>query len=44
MVGDAITIKSGSLKGYKGVIKTITNDRVEIRIPSKCLTEWIPLK
>lgn len=40
-VGKSITIGSGPLKGYRGVIKSINKDRIEVRIPQKNCTEWI---
>ncbi len=29
------------MKGYRGVIKSINKDRIEVRVPQKCTTEWI---
>jgi transcription elongation factor len=40
-VGKSITIGSGPLKGYRGVIKSINKDRIEVRVPQKNCTEWI---
>jgi transcription elongation factor SPT5 len=40
-VGKSITIGSGPFKGYRGVIKTINKDRIEVRIPQKNCSEWI---
>ena len=40
-IGKSITIGSGPLKGYRGVIKSINKDRIEVRIPQKNCTEWI---
>ena len=40
-VGKSITIGSGPLKGYRGIIKSINKDRIEVRIPQKNCTEWI---
>lgn len=40
-VGRSITISSGPLKGYRGVIKSINKDRIEVRVPQKSTTEWI---
>ena len=40
-VGRSITIRSGPLKGYRGTIKSVTKDRIEVRVPQKNCTEWI---
>ena len=40
-VGKSITIGSGPLKGYRGVIKSVSKDRIEVRVPQKGCTEWI---
>lgn len=40
-VGKSITIGSGPFKGYRGMIKSINKDRIEVRIPQKNCTEWI---
>ena len=40
-VGKSITIGSGPLKGYRGVIKSINKDRIEVRVSQKNCTEWI---
>jgi len=40
-VGKSITIGSGPLKGYRGVIKSINKDKIEVRISQKNCTEWI---
>jgi len=40
-VGKTIVISSGPLKGYRGVIKSINKDRIEVRVPNKGQTEWI---
>lgn len=40
-VGKSITIGSGPLKGYRGVIKSINKDKIEVRIAQKNYTEWI---
>ena len=37
-IGKSITIGSGPLKGYRGVIKGINKDRIEVRIPQKNCT------
>jgi len=37
-IGKTITIGSGPFKGYKGVIKSINKDRIEVRVPSKNCT------
>jgi hypothetical protein len=34
-------ISSGPLKGYRGVIKSINKERIEVRVPQKSQTEWI---
>ena len=33
-----IKLKTGALKGYSGIVKTITADRIEVRVPSKSIT------
>lgn len=40
-VGKTIVISTGPLKGYRGVIKSINKDRIEVRVPQKSTTEWI---
>lgn len=40
-VGKSITISSGPLKGYRGVIKSINKDRIQVRVTQKNCTEWI---
>ena len=40
-VGKTIVISSGPLKGYRGVIKSVNKDRIEVRVPQKSTTEWI---
>ena len=40
-IGKSITIGSGPLKGYRGIIKSINKDRIEVRVPLKNCTEWI---
>jgi transcription elongation factor len=40
-VGKSIVISSGPYKGYRGVIKSINKDRIEVRVPQKSATEWI---
>jgi transcription elongation factor len=40
-IGKSITIGSGPFKGYRGVIKSINKDRIEVRIANKNITEWI---
>ncbi len=40
-VGKSIIISTGSLKGYRGVIKSINRDKIEVRVPQKSTTEWI---
>lgn len=40
-VGKTIVIGSGPLKGYRGVIKSVNKDRIEVRVPQKNCTEWI---
>lgn len=40
-VGKTIVISTGPLKGYRGVIKSINRDRIEVRVPQKSTTEWI---
>ena len=37
-VGKTMVISSGPLKGYRGVIKSINKDRIEVRVPQKCAT------
>ena len=37
-VGKTITLKSGALTGYQGVIRTVNKDRIEVRVPSKGCT------
>jgi transcription antitermination factor NusG len=37
-IGKTITIGSGPFKGYRGVIKSINKDRIEVRIPLKNCT------
>ena len=37
-VGRTIILKSGPLKGYQGVIKSINKDKIEVRVPSKSTT------
>lgn len=41
-VGKSITISSGPLKGYRGVIKSLNKDKIEVRVMQKNCTEWIP--
>lgn len=41
-VGMPIFLKAGPLKGYRAVVKSITKDQIEISIPQKNLTEWMP--
>jgi transcription elongation factor len=40
-VGKSIVISVGPLKGYRGVIKSVNKDRIEVRVPQKSCTEWI---
>lgn len=40
-VGKTITLKSGPLKGYQGIVKSINKDKIEVRVPSKSCTEWV---
>ena len=42
VVGKSIIIKTGALKGYQGVIRTVNKDRIEVRVPSKGCSEWVP--
>jgi transcription antitermination factor NusG len=37
-VGKSIVISQGPLKGYRGVIKSINKDRIEVRVPQKSTT------
>lgn len=37
-VGKTIVISTGPLKGYRGVIKSINKDRIEVRVPQKSTT------
>ena len=41
IVGKTITLKSGPLKGYQGIVKSINKDKIEVRVPSKSCTEWV---
>ena len=41
-IGKTIILKSGPLKGYQGIIRTVNKDRIEVRVPSKGCTEWVP--
>lgn len=38
MVGKTITLRSGPLKGYQGIVKSINKDKIEVRVPSKSCT------
>lgn len=38
VVGKTIILKSGPLKGYQGVVKSINKDKIEVRVPSKSTT------
>ena len=29
------------MKGYRGTIKSINKDKIEVRVPQKSCTEWI---
>lgn len=40
-MGKSIIISTGPLKGYRGIIKSINKDRIEVRVPQKSTTEWI---
>jgi transcription antitermination factor NusG len=40
----SITLKSGPLKGYNGVVKSINKEKIEVRVLSKAYTEWVPRK
>ena len=37
-VGKTIVLKTGPLKGYQGVIRSINKDKIEVRVPSKSTT------
>lgn len=41
-VGKTITLRTGPLKGYQGVIKSINKDKIEVRVPSKSCTVSVP--
>lgn len=41
-VGKTITLRSGPLKGYQGVVRSINKDKIEVRVLSKACTEWVP--
>lgn len=41
-IGKTITLKTGPFKGYQGIIKSINKDKIEVRVPSKSVTEWVP--
>lgn len=41
-IGKTITLRTGPLKGYKGIIKSINRDKIEVRVLSKGCTEWVP--
>ena len=37
-INKTIVLKSGPLKGYQGIIKSINKDKIEVRVPSKSTT------
>ena len=41
IVGKTTTLRSGPLKGYQGIVKSINKDKIEVRVPSKSCTEWV---
>ena len=41
-VGKTITLKTGPFKGYQGIVKSVNKDKIEVRVPSKSVTEWVP--
>lgn len=42
VVGKTITLRTGPLKGYQGVIKNIDKDKIDVRVPSKSCTVSVP--
>lgn len=41
-VGKAIIIRTGPMKGYQAIVKSIQKDKIEVRVVCKGCTEWIP--
>jgi transcription elongation factor len=41
-VGKSIILRTGPLKGYQGIVKSINKDKIEVRVLSKACTEWVP--
>lgn len=41
-IGKTITLRTGPLKGYQGVIKNINKEKIEVRVPSKSCTVSVP--
>lgn len=41
-IGKTIILRTGPLKGYQGVIKSVNKDKIEVRVPSKSCTVSVP--
>ena len=37
-------LKTGALKGYQVIVKSITDKKIEVRLPNKGLTEWVSIE